>query len=128
MAEGRGLTVFSIEGKRSLALPRLARAGGGFKTTLFSIELLSLLEAGLNLVEALQTLAGKEPAGEGHDVLAGRLAALTRGGRATAELCSRESCGRPPAGSRSRRRWRRFRSTSRRSTWRRSRRASAPAT
>ena len=27
MAEGRGLTVFSIEGKRSLAMPRLGRAG-----------------------------------------------------------------------------------------------------
>src|SRR5437868_5888325 len=41
MAESRGLTVFSIEGKRTLALPRLHRAGGGCKTSLFSVELLS---------------------------------------------------------------------------------------
>jgi len=57
MAESRGLTVFSVEGKRqAFALPRLRRAGA-FKTALFSVELLSLLEAGLNLVEAMQTLA-----------------------------------------------------------------------
>src|SRR6476469_8153118 len=78
MAEGRGLTVFAIEGKRSLAMPRLGRAGG-FKTSLFSIELLSLLEAGLNLVEALQTLAEKDVAGERQHVLGGLGAAMHRG-------------------------------------------------
>jgi general secretion pathway protein F len=78
MAEGRGLTVFSIEGKRSLALPRLNRAGG-FKTSLFSVELLSLLEAGLNLVEALQTLAEKDVAGERQQVLGGLVASIHRG-------------------------------------------------
>src|SRR5438105_3270145 len=78
MAEGRGLTVFSIEGKRSLALPRLGRAGN-FKTSLFSIELLSLLEAGLNLVEALQTLAEKDVAGERQQVLGGLVASIHRG-------------------------------------------------
>ena len=78
MAEGRGLTVFSIEGKRSLALPRLGRAGN-FKTSLFSVELLSLLEAGLNLVEAMQTLAEKDLAGERQQVLSGMLAAIHRG-------------------------------------------------
>jgi len=83
MAESRGLTVFSIEGKRTLALPRLHRAGGGFKTSLFSVELLSLLEAGLNLVEALQTLAEKDVAGrgnsEGQQVLSGLVASIHRG-------------------------------------------------
>jgi len=78
MAEGRGLTVFSIEGKRSLALPRLNRAGN-FKTSLFSVELLSLLEAGLNLVEALQTLAEKDVAGERQQVLGGLVASIHRG-------------------------------------------------
>ena len=78
MAEGRGLTVFSIEGKRSLALPRLSRAGN-FKTSLFSVELLSLLEAGLNLVEALQTLAEKDVAGERQQVLGGLVASIHRG-------------------------------------------------
>src|ERR1700757_3788012 len=75
MAEGRGLTVFSIEGKRSM--PRLSRAGA-FRTPLFSIELLSLLEAGLNLVEALQTLAEKDVAGERQHVLSGLVASIHR--------------------------------------------------
>src|SRR5690242_15062376 len=78
MAEGRGLTVFSIEGKRSLAMPRLARTGG-FKTSLFSVELLSLLEAGLNLVEALQTLAEKDTTGKRQDVVGGLVASISRG-------------------------------------------------
>ena len=80
MAEQRGLTVFSIEGKRGL--PRLRRTGA-FKTVLFTIELLSLLEAGLNLVEALQTLAEKDVAGRsntsGEQVLAGLVGAIHRG-------------------------------------------------
>ena len=58
MAEGRGLTVFSI-------------------------ELLSLLEAGLNLVEALQTLAEKDTAGRsnngGQQVVGGLVASISRG-------------------------------------------------
>ena len=76
MAEQRGLAVFSIEGKRTL--PRLRRVGA-FKPALFSIELLSLLEAGLNLVEAMQTLAEKDVAGERQQVLSGVLAAIHRG-------------------------------------------------
>ncbi|HYR33515.1 MAG TPA: type II secretion system F family protein [Burkholderiales bacterium] len=76
MAESRGLSVFSIDGRRSM--PRLRRAGA-FKTSLFSIELLSLLEAGLNLVEALQTLAEKDVAGERQQVLSGLVASIHRG-------------------------------------------------
>jgi general secretion pathway protein F len=83
LAAGRGLSVFSVEGgKRALALPRLARKSG-FRTALFTVELLSLLDAGLNLVEAMQTLAEKEPAGRssnrGQEVLAGMVAAINRG-------------------------------------------------
>jgi general secretion pathway protein F len=79
MAQSRGLTVFSVEGKRqAFALPVLRRAGA-FKPALFSIELLSLLEAGLNLVEAMQTLAEKDVAGERQQVLSGVLAAIHRG-------------------------------------------------
>src|SRR5438309_4005031 len=79
MAQSRGLTVFSVEGKRqAFALPVLRRAGA-FKTALFSVELLSLLEAGLNLVEAMQTLAEKDVAGERQQVLSGMLAAIHRG-------------------------------------------------
>src|SRR3954464_15519207 len=78
-AGNRGLAVFSVEqdGRRRWQ-PRLARKSA-FRSSLFSIELRSLLEAGLNLVEALQTLAEKEPAGERAQVLSGMLAAIHRG-------------------------------------------------
>src|SRR5260221_11284575 len=57
IAQSRGLSVFSVEGKRqAFALPRLTRSGG-FKPGLFSIELLALLEAGLNLGQGLRSLA-----------------------------------------------------------------------
>src|SRR5687767_10487400 len=69
----RGLELISLEAKGiRLALPKRKVK---FPTTLFSMELLSLLEAGLNLVEALQTLAEKEPS----DVLTAILAAIHRG-------------------------------------------------
>jgi general secretion pathway protein F len=71
----QGLTLISLESK-GLRLPRRTAR---FPTTLFSLELLSLLEAGLNLVEALQTLAEKEAHGERQEVLSGLLAALHRG-------------------------------------------------
>src|SRR3954464_13978461 len=78
-AGNRGLAVFSVEqdGRRRWQ-PRLARKSA-FRSALFSIELRSLLEAGLNLVEALQTLAEKEPAGERAEVLSGMRAAINRG-------------------------------------------------
>src|SRR4051812_21938857 len=80
MAEGRGLAVFAVEAKRAMpAFGSLVRRAGAFKTSLFSMELLSLLEAGLNLVEALQTLAEKETAGERREVLGGLVAAIHRG-------------------------------------------------
>ena len=50
-----------------------------FPVTLFSVELMALLEAGLNLVEALQTLADKEPEPARREVLAGILAGIRRG-------------------------------------------------
>ena len=59
-----------------------------FPTTLFSMELASLLDAGLNLVEALQTLAEKD--------------AQRRAPRSARPACSPRSA----AASRSRRRWR----------------------
>ncbi|HZC77379.1 MAG TPA: type II secretion system F family protein, partial [Ktedonobacterales bacterium] len=78
-AAERGLSVFSVAGgKRALTLPRLGRKSG-FRTALFTVELLSLLDAGLNLVEAMQTLAEKEPAGERQRVLSGMVAAINRG-------------------------------------------------
>jgi general secretion pathway protein F len=73
----QGLSLIALE-SRGLRLP-LARAGRRFPTTLFSIELMALLDAGLNLVEALQTLAEKEGHGDRQQVLSGLLAAIHRG-------------------------------------------------
>jgi general secretion pathway protein F len=78
VALSRGLQVFSVAKRASLPEIRLRRAAA-FKTGLFSVELMSLLDAGLNLVEALQTLAEKESAGERRDVLASLSAAIHRG-------------------------------------------------
>jgi general secretion pathway protein F len=76
-ARSKGLSVISLSpvGFR-LALPKPKKR---FPVTLFSIELLSLLEAGLNLVEALQTLSEKEGSGERQEVLSAILAAIHRG-------------------------------------------------
>jgi general secretion pathway protein F len=73
----QGLSLISLR-SRGLRLP-FARRSRRFPATLFSMELESLLEAGLNLVEALQTLAEKEGQGERQEVLSGLLAAINRG-------------------------------------------------
>src|SRR5687767_11680067 len=76
-ARAQGLSVVSVTPVRfRLALPKRKTR---FPATLFSMELVSLLEAGLNLVEALQTLAEKERRAEGQEVLAAILAAIHRG-------------------------------------------------
>src|ERR1043166_2591527 len=72
----QGLSLISLESRGvRLSLARRKR----FPATLFSMELMSLLEAGLNLVEALQTLAEKEGYGERQEVLSGLLAGISRG-------------------------------------------------
>lgn len=75
-AQRQGLSVISLEPKgMRFTLSR----GKRFPTTLFSIELLSLLQAGLNLVEAMQTLADKDANGDRREVLCGILCAIHRG-------------------------------------------------
>ena len=75
---GRGLTVLSVR-SRGLAYHFARHRRARFPATLFSIELMALLEAGLNLVEALQTLCEKEAQGERRVVLSGITDALHRG-------------------------------------------------
>jgi general secretion pathway protein F len=76
----RGLTVFAAKAleARRLRMP-LFRRQPRFPTLLFSMELMSLLDAGLNLVEALQALADKESHGERQKVLSGILLSIHRG-------------------------------------------------
>lgn len=77
VARKQGLAVLSVR-SGALALPRL-HAESKFPITLFSVELMALLEAGLNLVEALQTLSEKELHTERQAVLSGVLGAIYRG-------------------------------------------------
>jgi general secretion pathway protein F len=74
--ESRGYTVLEVKSQRGVALIRQAR----FPVQLFSQELLVLLEAGLPLVEAIETLAQKERRAEFRALL-GRIAAVMREGR-----------------------------------------------
>jgi general secretion pathway protein F len=78
VARNRGLNVFSVLQRKSLASIKLHR-GKSFPSLLFSIELQSLLEAGLNLVEALTTLTEKDANTERSKVLSGILSAIRRG-------------------------------------------------
>lgn len=75
--EGRGYTVLSVRAKRSLAWK-----GGGdrFPVALFSQELRVLVNAGLPLVEAIETLAQKERSDQWRGVME-RLALALREGR-----------------------------------------------
>jgi len=75
-ARRQGLNVFFASQK---GIRLKARRAARFSAALFSVELMALLEAGLNLVEALQTLAEKEVHGERHEVLATMVAAIRRG-------------------------------------------------
>jgi general secretion pathway protein F len=60
IAKSQGYKVLGIKTSRSGSLPKLKKSGNGFPLVLFSQELLALLDAGLGLVEALETLAEKE--------------------------------------------------------------------
>jgi general secretion pathway protein F len=73
-AEREGLSVFFVS-SRSLRW----KAKGAFPTAHFSAELMALLDAGLNLVEALQALAEKDLDGVRHEVLAAIVGAIRRG-------------------------------------------------
>jgi general secretion pathway protein F len=77
-AAGRGYTVLAV--RRKAALLAFSRRGDRFPLLLFSQELLVLLDAGLPLVEAIDTLAEKERRGDFRTVLA-RVVAVLRQGR-----------------------------------------------
>ena len=92
-ARERGYTVIAARRKNLVARP--APWASAFPTALFTIELLALLEAGLNVVEALQTLADKEPGGAHRQVLGGILAALERGESLSQALAACPACFSP---------------------------------
>jgi general secretion pathway protein F len=77
--EGRGYTVLSVRAKHSLGLPWRS-AAERFPVPLFSQELRVLINAGLPLVEAVETLAEKERRDDFKAVLE-RLATVMREGQ-----------------------------------------------
>jgi general secretion pathway protein F len=72
-----GVTVLSV--RRRGYSGWLRRRASAFPVALFSVELMALLDAGLNLVEALQTLLEKEARSECKAVLNGIVSAIRRG-------------------------------------------------
>jgi general secretion pathway protein F len=78
-AEGQGYTVVAIR-RRANLLGFWRGSGERFPLVLFSQELLVLLEAGLPLVEAIDTLAEKERRGDFRTVLS-RIVVVLREGR-----------------------------------------------
>lgn len=76
LARQDGYSVLTIARTQMFVASRERRP---FPTTLVSIELLALLEAGLNVVEALQALAEKQPGGDQHRVLTQVLDSIYRG-------------------------------------------------
>jgi general secretion pathway protein F len=76
-ASARGLRVLALEQAGNPPAPLVAHAD--FPVILFSQELLALLDAGLNLTEAISTLHAKERAAPARAVLAGILRALREG-------------------------------------------------
>ena len=75
----RGLDVLAVESSRpGLAILRRSRAAK-FPLLLFNQELLALLEAGLSIVEALETLLEKEARAENRQVLNGVVSSLHEG-------------------------------------------------
>lgn len=77
-AEGRGYTVLAVRSKARLL--GFSRPGDRFPLLLFSQELLVLIDAGLPLTEAIDTLAEKEKRGDFRTVLA-RIVLTLREGR-----------------------------------------------
>jgi general secretion pathway protein F len=77
-ARERGYAVLSVHGGAGLALPKL-KGRARFPLLLFTQELLALLQSGISLVEAIETLEEKEARPETRATLKALLAALYEG-------------------------------------------------
>ena len=78
-AKSQGYTVLSVKSEGSPVLPGFKKSGNWFPLVPFSQELLALLDAGLSLVEALETLAEKERHSEARKVFDSIVARLYEG-------------------------------------------------
>jgi general secretion pathway protein F len=78
-AQSQGYAVLAIRRKGGLARAGLKLGAGRFPLVLFTQELLALLQSGISLVEALETLAEKESRSSAGVVLSGVLERLRQG-------------------------------------------------
>jgi general secretion pathway protein F len=78
-AQALGLEVLSVAPASWLSRLNTPRSKGAFPLLLFSQELLQLLNSGVSLVEAIETLAEKEPRAAVRDVLQGIISKLRQG-------------------------------------------------
>ena len=78
-ATERGLRVLSVTGGGAISMPSRSPRSGDFPVGQFSQELLTLLNAGLALVESSETLNEKETRSERKDILGKLVADLFRG-------------------------------------------------
>ena len=78
-ATERGLRVLSITGGAAMGMPTMRKGKSDFPVGQFSQELLTLLNAGLALVESIETLNEKETRTERKDILSKLVADLFRG-------------------------------------------------
>jgi len=78
LAARQGLSVFSLRPTLSGLLSFTSRRSR-FSSTLLSVEMLSLIDAGLNLVEAIQALTEKASQPEARGVLEQLLGSLREG-------------------------------------------------
>lgn len=87
-AQAQGYTVLSVRSQahRSILAVLSGRMGASFPITLFSQELLTLLRAGLNLVEAIEALAEKESRPDHRKLLHSLIARLYEGQPLSAAL------------------------------------------
>jgi len=85
-AKSQGYNVLSIKSEGGVGLPRFKKPGNWFPLVPFSQELLALLDAGLSLVEALETLAEKERHTEAKKVFDSLVARLYEGQTLSAAL------------------------------------------
>jgi general secretion pathway protein F len=83
--QAQGYMVLAVRRARALALPQ-SFGSGRFPLVLFTQELLSLLGAGISLLEAIQTLAEKESRGGTASVLLGLTDRLKQGQSLSAAL------------------------------------------
>ncbi|MGH8687052.1 MAG: type II secretion system F family protein [Burkholderiales bacterium] len=94
-AQNRGYTVLAVRRRGAFAVPAWRAPRARFALTLFSQDLRLLIEAGLPLVEAVETLAGRERRGEFGAMLE-RVCALLREGNSLSSALAQFPHAFPP--------------------------------